>query len=131
MTSKLFNDRADKLVSADQLLLEATIAGNTQDVARLVAAEADVNHRDENGMTPLHHAAASGERGCLRILVACGRCDYLIRDRLDRYASDIAIEWGRDYAVGRLLTKHQIRQARERGVPPALPPTRAGRSPNA
>lgn len=91
-------------------------------VALMVSSGLEVNFQDEHGMTPLHHAAASGERGCLRILVACGRCDYLIRDHFDRYASDIAIEWGRDYAAGRLLVKKQIQQAMAQGVPAALPP---------
>lgn len=79
---------------------------------------ADVNVTDANGMTALHHAAALGARPCIRLLVGGGRCDYLIRDNQGRYASDLAIEWARDYAVGRLLTKHQMRQAAERGLPP-------------
>lgn len=68
-------------------------------------------------MTPLHHAAALGARPCIRLLVNSGKCDYLLQDNLGRYASDLAIEWARDYAVARLLTKHQVRQAYEQGVP--------------
>jgi hypothetical protein len=54
--------------------------------------------------------------------VNSGKCDYLLKDRMGRYAADIAIEWSRDYAVGRLLTKHQVRQAHARGLPPMIRP---------
>ena len=84
----------------------------------LVKDGVNVNMQDENGMTPLHHAVAYGTRPCLRILVNSGRCDYLIRDNLGRYASDIAIEWARDFAVARLLSRHQAKQAATRGVLP-------------
>ncbi len=84
-------------------------------------AEYNVNVQDEHGMTALHHAAALGARPCIRILVNSGKCDYLIQDNKGRYASDLAIEWARDYAVGRLLTKHQLKQAYERGVPAWVP----------
>lgn len=81
------------------------------------AGDCDVNFQDEHGLTALHHAAADGARPCIRLLVNSGKCDYLIQDNKGRYASDLAIQWARDYAVGRLLTKHQLRQAHERGVP--------------
>jgi ankyrin repeat protein len=86
-----------------------------------MAAGGDVNTPDGEGMTALHHAAARGARPCIRLLVASGNCDYLIRDNRGRYASDLAIEWARDYAVGRLLGKHQARQAHERGIPAYVP----------
>ncbi len=78
----------------------------------------NLNRQDESGMTVLHHAVALGARPCIRALVNSGRCDYLIRDNQGRYASDIAIEWSRDFAVARLLSKHQARQAHARGVLP-------------
>lgn len=82
----------------------------------------DVNVQDNSGMTPLHHAAARGARPCIRLLVASGKCDYLIRDNQDRYAFELAIEWARDYAIGRLLAKKQAQQAHERGVPAFVHP---------
>lgn len=85
--------------------------------AALEAPNCDVNVQDEDGLTPLHYAAAWGARPWIRLLVKSGKVDYLIQDRFGRYAADIAIEWTRDYAVGRLLLKHQRRQAWERGVP--------------
>ena len=105
----------------DRLLIEAAIEDDAAALKELIAANANVNAHDEYGMTALHHAAGSGSRSCIRALVSSDQCDYLARDDFGRYASDLAIEWGRDYGVGRLLTKHQIRQARERGVPPWLP----------
>lgn len=81
----------------------------------------DVNVQDKHGMTALHHAAATGARPCIRLLVNSGKCDYLIQDKKGRYASDLAIQWARDHAVGRLLTKHQLKQAHERGVPAWVP----------
>lgn len=83
----------------------------------LAQPDVNVNVRDGQGMTPLHHAAARGARPCIRLLVASGKCDYLIRDNQGRYAFELAIEWARDYAVGRLLTMKQAQQAAARGVP--------------
>lgn len=88
---------------------------------RAILKGTNVNIQDLHGMTALHHAALIGARPCIRVLVKYGRCDYLIQDNKGRYASDLAIEWARDYAVGRLLTKHQLKQAHERGVPAWVP----------
>lgn len=99
------------------LLIEAVRSKSTVLTECSLKDGTDVNFQDEEGMTPLHHAAALGARPCIRLLVNSGRCNYLLRDKLGRYASDLAIEWARDYAVGRLLTKHQVRQACEQGVP--------------
>ncbi|MFZ3287776.1 MAG: ankyrin repeat domain-containing protein [Telluria sp.] len=98
-------------------LIAQARSGNAYLAAMLISHGADVNTRDKVGMTALHHAAANDARGCIRVLVECGKCDYLIRNNEGRYASDLAIEWAQDYAVGRLLTKHQVRQAFIAGVP--------------
>lgn len=67
-------------------------------------------------MTALHYAAALGARQCLRVLVNSGRCNYLLKDNLGRYASELAFSCAKDYAVGVLLSKKQVKQAHELGI---------------
>ncbi len=95
--------------------------GFAAQLADYLAEGGDVNMPDARGMTLLHHAAACRARPGIRVLVGSGKCDYLLTDNTGRYASELAIEWGRDYAVGRLISKHQVRQAYERGVPAYVP----------
>lgn len=64
-------------------------------------------------MTALHYAAATGFRPCVRMLVNSGLCNYLLKDNKGRLASELAYEWGKDYAVGLLLQKKEVRQAYE------------------
>ena len=88
----------------------------------LVKGGADPNGQDDEGMTVLHHAAGLGNRACIRALVGAGTCDYLIRDNYGRYASDLAIEWARDFGIARLLSKKRRQQAFARGVPAYVAP---------
>lgn len=104
-------------------LLEMVRYMAAEHVATLLAEGADVNVQDDNGMTALHHAAVRGARPCIRLLVASGKCDYLMRDNQGRYAFELAIEWARDYAVARLLMKKQVQQAHARGEPAYVPRT--------
>lgn len=115
-------DGDDKANCLGLRLIEVVRLADAYRADLLIKAEADVNVQDEEGMTALHHAAARGARPCIRVLVGCGRCDYTIHDKQYRYASGLAIEWARDYAVARLLTKHQIRQAFERRIPAVIFP---------
>jgi hypothetical protein len=102
---------------ASEKLLHAARTANAIELAFWIETGANVNVQDDELMTPLHHAAAMGARPCIRLLVKTGRCDYLLKDKYGRYASELAYEWGRDFGVGRLLSKKQARQAYEqRGV---------------
>ena len=98
-------------------LIEEVRRGADHVVKKLIEGGANVNVQDERGMTALHYAASNGARPCLRLLVSSGRCDYLIKDNRNLYAFELAIEWGKDYAVARLLGKKQRQQALKEGKP--------------
>ncbi|MFK4445220.1 ankyrin repeat protein [Caballeronia udeis] len=91
--------------------------GSPTSLQHYLEVGADANAQDDQGMTALHHAVAIGSRECVRILVNSGKCSYLIRDKLGRYASEIALEWGLDAAVAALLAKKQAQEAAKKGVP--------------
>ena len=76
---------------------------------QIIDAGVDVNAHDEDGMTALHHAAESGSRACIRALVRSGKCDYSLKNNNGRTASELAFIWSRDYGVGRLLVKKEVR----------------------
>lgn len=114
---QLDREEQQRLIDSSRGIFLAVERLSAAQLARLLAEPGvNVNVRDNQGMTPLHHAAASGARPCIRLLVASGQCDYLIRDNQGRYAFELAIEWARDYAVGRLLAKKQAQQAAAQGV---------------
>lgn len=91
-------------------------AGKVWDVERDLQRGIDVNAQDKFGMTALHHSAATGFRPCIRLLVNSGKCNYLLKDNKGRLASELAYEWGRDYAVGLLLQKKEAKQAYEESL---------------
>lgn len=99
-------------------LFEAVKTNSFQYTKAALKTGANLNFQDDEGMTALHHAAAMGARTSLRMLVASGKCDYLIADKRGRYPSDLAIEWSRDFAVARLLTRKRMEQAHAQGVAP-------------
>ena len=95
-------------------------AAQRNDVARLrilidMGAELNIQD-DEYRMTALHYTAGSGKRGCLRLLINSGRCDFTILDKFGRSAASIAVEWGRDYAAGRLLARKKLIQEIQKGA---------------
>lgn len=59
-------------VAAYRGLHAAAQRGDTREIARLVAAGADVNSRDGRGRTPLHVAAYATQHEAMRALVAAG-----------------------------------------------------------
>jgi len=102
----------------DKELVRAMQFADATRIRNALIAGADVNATDDHGMTALHHAAARGARETIRMLVSGGRCNFLLRDKQGRYASDLAIESAQDFAVARLLSRHQMRQAVRLNVNP-------------
>ncbi|MFM9926752.1 ankyrin repeat domain-containing protein [Variovorax sp. H27-G14] len=96
-------------------LLDAVHRNDIERLNMLISFGADVNiFDDEYRMTPLHYAASSGKRGCLKALINSGRCDYTLLDRFGRSAATVAIEWGEDFAAGRLLARKKLIQEVQR-----------------
>ena len=102
-------------------LIHAVRSLSEREVKGLLMADTDVNVQDGDGMTALHYAALTGARPCIRLLVKSGQCDYLIQDVQGRYAFELAVEWARDYAVGRLLARKQAQQAAAMGITAYIP----------
>lgn len=100
-----------------QRLIDCVKNGDAPAAKLLLDHGANINTQDEHKMTALHYAAAYGARPCIRLLTSFNECSYLLKDYKDRYASDLAYECGKDYAVGLLLQKKQVRQAYAQGVP--------------
>ncbi len=76
-----------------------------------------VNWQDaRTGQSALHVGAAAKARRALVILAESGRCDFLLRDKEGRFASEMAFLFGDDPAAARWLRIHERRQAAERGI---------------
>ena len=102
--------------SPDEAVLHAARCADAQALKREIAGGASVTARDFNsGATALHYVAAQGARGCLRALLATGKCDHLARDREGRLSSELAGVYGRDPAMARLLMRKELQQARAQG----------------
>ncbi|MCP8685947.1 ankyrin repeat domain-containing protein [Marinobacterium sedimentorum] len=73
---------------------------------------------DRTGFTILHMAAACGARDILRVLIKRDDCDYLLRDKKGRLASELAYLCGPtpDVAVSRLLGIKEKKQADKLGI---------------
>jgi len=57
---------------ADRALLDAAYEGNIEVVKQQLAAGADVNAKDDEGMTPLHNASTWGHKEIVELLITEG-----------------------------------------------------------
>jgi hypothetical protein len=104
----------------EQRFIQDVKRGYTLSIEFGIQSRINVNAQDKFGMTALHYAAATGFRPCIRLLVNSGLCNYLLKDNKGRLASELAYEWGKDYAVGLLLQKKEVRQAYEESRSPPV-----------
>lgn len=97
--------------------LVAAEHGNTPKIMACLDEGFSVNYQDpETEETALHIAAAGGARKVLRALISTGDCDFLLRDRRGRLASEMAYLHGNDPAVARLLGIKERRQGDAQGI---------------
>ena len=70
------------------------VAAATNNVAALKKSLkfVDVNIRDEQGLTPLHHAASMNCEEAIDILLTCEGVNPTIKDHFGRTAADVALE---------------------------------------
>jgi hypothetical protein len=65
---------------------------------------------------PVRVSAATRARKVLRVLLDCGLCNFLLRDKGGRLASELAYLFGQDPAAARLLGVKERRQAEAQGI---------------
>ena len=92
-------------------LIEAIEKGNIEAVKQHLAADADVNAKDEEGLTPLHLAASWGHKEVAELLIANG-ADVNAKDNQGRTPLDVAIEL-KQTEITDLLRKHGGKTKRE------------------
>ncbi len=88
----------------DQLIHIASVSGDADDVAKLIALGADVNSAGEDGYTALHYAAEQGHLSVLKVLLAHS-ADATLKDRSGESPLQIAKALGND-AVADFLERH-------------------------
>ena len=97
--------------------IDAAESGNAQIVRVYIEEGFPANWQDPlTGETALHGAAGTRARAVLRLLAESRRCDFLLRDKQGRLASEMAFLHGDDPAAARWLRIHERRQATARGI---------------
>jgi len=98
-------------------LLHVAEHGNPEKLKIFIEVGFPVNWQHPmTGQTALHVVAACQARKALRALLNSGQCDFLIRDKQGRLASEIAYLHGNDPAVARLLGNKERKQAEAQGI---------------
>jgi len=97
--------------------LKAVERGNAPAVGAYIEEGFPANYQDRQTQeTALHISAAVKARKVLRVLVDCGLCNFLLRDKGGRLASELAYLFGQDPAAARLLATKERKQAEAQGI---------------
>ena len=112
---QLRDDRAMNTLGRE--FLKAAERGNAPMVGAFIEEGFPANYQDrQSEETALHISAAVRARKVLRVLIESGLCNYLIRDKGGRLASELAYLFGHDPAAARLLGIKECKQAEAQGI---------------
>jgi len=113
------NEKERLLLILGREFLQAAARGNVEKLRTFIDEGFSINYQSpENGLTALHRAAAAGARGTVLVLLKAGKCDHLIKDRQNRFASEHAFIFGDDEAMSRLLGWKEGKQLQQRKSQP-------------
>lgn len=115
LLAQLATDKAMNALGRE--FLHIARRGNLRMLTGFMEEGFPVNWQDaRNGQAALHVAAAAKARKALLVLTESNRCDFLLRDKEGRLASEMAFLFGDDPAAARLLRIHERRQAAAKGI---------------
>jgi hypothetical protein len=97
--------------------LKAVERGNAPVVGAYIEEGFPPNYQDRQTQeTALHISAGTRARKVLRVLLDCGLCNFLLRDKGGRLPSELAYLFGQDPAAARLLGTKERKQAEAQGA---------------
>jgi len=113
-----FKSQPEKINEFSKSLLQAAADGNIAQVKSLLSKGAEINARDERGLTPLHHAASRGHNDIVDLLISKG-ADTNSKDKWGYTPLYYAIWYENKDIVKLLITKGaDVNLKPEKGYPP-------------
>lgn len=117
LLGQTFSSVTDKMVTISEHFMEAAEHGRAEEVMALVNEGFPLNYQDPvSGKSALHLAAASCARLLILAIIKTGTCNFLLRDKKGRLASEMAFVYGDDVALARLLRIKEGKQAESEGI---------------